>query len=157
MANIFRPILRGKTVIVGIGNPLRGDDGFGPALVKQLDAKVPLICIDAGSALENFVGPIVKEEPDTVLLVDVAYLNSEPGHYRILQPAEISKCGFTTHDMSSRMLIEFLTNETKANIFVLGVQPEHVSLGKAMSDRLTETLKEVELLIEEAASCTRPI
>lgn len=157
MGNIFLPILRGKTVIVGIGNPLRGDDGFGPALVEQLQGTVGWICIDAGSAPENFAGRIVKEEPDTILLVDVAHLNLQPGQYRILQPAEITKCGLTTHDMSSRMLIEFLENETKANIFLLGVQPEHVSLGEAMSDRLTETLNEVALLIEEVPSCTRPI
>lgn len=157
MENIFLPILLGKTIIVGIGNSLRGDDGFGPALIEQLQGKVGCICIDAGSAPEKFLGVIVKEEPDTILFVDAADLDLEPGQYRILQPADIVKCGLTTHDMSSRMLIEFLENQTKANILMLGVQPQYVSLGEPMSQCLTETLEEIEILIQEAGSCMRPI
>ena len=157
MENIFLPILRGKTVIVGIGNSLRGDDGFGSALIEQIQGKVGFICIDAGSAPEKFLGVIVKEEPDTILFVDAADLDLEPGQYRILEPADIVKCGLTTHDMSSRMLIEFLENQTKANILMLGVQPQHLLLGEAMSPCLTETLDEIQMLIQEAGSCMRPI
>ena len=157
MENIFLPILQGKSVIVGIGNSLRGDDGFGPALIGQIQGKVGFICIDAGSAPEKFLGVIVKEEPDTILFVDAADVDLEPGQYRILEPADILNCGLTTHDMSSRMLIEFLENQTKANILMLGVQPQHVSLGEAMSQCLTESLDEIEMLIQEAGSCMRPI
>lgn len=157
MDNIFLPILQGKTVVVGIGNPLRADDGFGPALVGRLQGKVGFICIDAGSAPENFVGPIVKEQPDTIVLVDVAHLDLEPGQYRILQPADILKCGLTTHDISSRMLIEFLQHQTRAKIWMLGVQPQTVALGEAMSGCVIETLDEIETLLQEAGSCMRPI
>jgi hydrogenase 3 maturation protease len=149
MENIFLPIMRGKTVIVGIGNPLRGDDGFGPALIGRLQGKINLICIDAGNAPENYLGRIIKEEPDTVLLVDVAHLDLEPGQYQILQPPDILKCGLTTHDMSSRMLIDFLENQTQADIFMLAVQPKNISLGEEMSECLSKTLDEIELLIQE--------
>ena len=157
MENIFLPILQGKSVIVGIGNSLRGDDGFGPALIEQIQGKVGFICIDAGSAPEKFLGVIVKEEPDTILFVDTADVDLEPGQYRILEPVDIVKCGLTTHDMSSRMLIEFLETQTKANILMLGVQPQHLSLGEAMSQCLNETLDEIQMLIQEAGSCMRPI
>jgi hydrogenase 3 maturation protease len=149
MENIFLPIMRGKTVIVGIGNPLRGDDGFGPALIGRLQPKINMICIDAGNAPENYLGRIIKEEPDTVLLVDVAHLDLEPGQYQILQPPDILKCGLTTHDMSSRMLIDFLENQTQADIFMLAVQPKNISLGEEMSECLSKTLDEIELLIQE--------
>jgi len=149
--------MRGKIVIVGIGNPLRGDDGFGPALIQRLQGKVSSICIDAGIAPENYVGRIVQEDPDTILLVDAAHLGLKRGQYRILQSADILKCGLTTHDMSSRMLIEFLGNQTHADVFMLGVQPQNVSLGEVMSDCLVETLDEVATLIQEAGPCTRPI
>jgi hydrogenase 3 maturation protease len=157
MENIFLPILNGKTVIVGIGNPLRGDDGFGPALIGRIQGKVDMICLDAGTAPENYVGRMVKEEPDTILFADVAHLDLNPGQYRILQPADILKCGLTTHDMSARMLIEFLQNQTRAKIVMLGVQPQHVTLGEPMSEWVTQTLAEVERLIQEAMPCTKPI
>lgn len=157
MENIFRRFMRGKMIIVGIGNPLRGDDGFGPALIQRLQGKVSAICIDAGIAPENYVGRIVKEDPDTILLVDAAQLDLERGRYRILQTADIVKCGLTTHDMSSRMLIEFLENQTQADVLMLGVQPQNVSLGEVMSECLIDTLDEIEMLIQEAGSCTSPI
>ena len=157
MENIFFSILQGKTVVVGIGNALRGDDGFGPALIERLQGKVGFVCIDAGSAPENFVGRIVKEQPDTILLADVVHLDLEPGKYRILEPADILKCGLTTHDMSSRMLIEFLQHQTRAKICMLGVQPQHVSLGEPMSACVRKTLNEIETLIQEAGRCTRAI
>jgi hydrogenase 3 maturation protease len=157
MQNIFLLILKGKTVIVGIGNPLRGDDGFGPALIDRLQGKFDLVCIDAGTAPENYLGLILKEEPDTILFVDVAQLDLSPGQYQLLRPDEILKYGFTTHDMSPRMLIEFLQNQTRAKIFMLGVQPQHLALGKPMSECVMQTLAEVERLIQEAGSCTRPI
>lgn len=139
----------GKAVIVGIGNPLRGDDGFGPALIERLQGRIGATCIDAGSAPENYAGRIVKEQPDTILLVDVAHLDLAPGQYRILRPAEILQCGITTHDMSCRMLIEFLDSQTRADIFMLGIQPQAMSLGEGMSKRLTEALDEIENLIRE--------
>lgn len=149
MENILLPIMRGKTVIVGIGNPLRGDDGFGPALIGRLQGKTSLVCIDAGNAPENYLGRIAREEPDTILLVDIAHLDLKPGQYRILQPEEILKCGLTTHDMSSRMLIEFLQNQTQADIFMLAVQPQNISLGEPISECLNKILDDVEMLILE--------
>jgi len=149
MKNIFPDIMRGKMVIVGIGNSLRADDGFGPALIERLQGKVNLVCIDAGSAPENYLGRIVREAPDTILLADAAHLGLEPGQYRILKPAEILNCGLTTHDMSSRMLIEFLEDQTQANIFMLAMQPENVSLGERMSERLNKALDEIEMSIRE--------
>lgn len=147
MENSFSGIMRGKMVIVGIGNSLRADDGFGPALVERLQGKVSLVCINAGNTPENYLGRIVREEPDTILLVDIAHLGFEPGQYRILKPAEILNCGLTTHDMSSRMLIQFLEDQTRADIFMLAVQPQNLSLGEAMSECLNKTLNEIEMLI----------
>jgi hydrogenase 3 maturation protease len=150
MGNVFHTIIRGKVVIVGIGNPLRGDDGFGPALIERLQGKVSWVCITAGCAPENYIGRIVREKPDTILLVDIVHLDLEPGEYRILGPEEILQCGLTTHDMSSRMLMEFLENQTEADIFMLGIQPQTVRLGHEVSERLNKTLDEIELLIQEA-------
>ena len=49
-------ILKGKIVIVGIGNILKGDDGLGPILSERLETVLDIPCINAGSALENYIG-----------------------------------------------------------------------------------------------------
>ena len=141
---------RGKTVIVGIGNPLRGDDGFGPTLIARLRGKVNAICIDAGNAPENYLGRIVNEAPDTIVLVDVAHLGLDPGHYRLLHPEEILQHGLTTHDMSSRMLIEFLQTETSAAIMMIAVQPQQLVLGEALSAPMIAALNKLEHILHEA-------
>ena len=50
------------TVIVGIGNTLKGDDGAGPLVCQQLRrAKVCAGLIDAGTVPENYIQPIIKK------------------------------------------------------------------------------------------------
>jgi len=150
MGNIFKDIFKGKTVIVGVGNILRGDDAFGPALVEEVKGQIEAVCIDAGSAPENYLGKIIKEEPDTVIIVDAAHLDSKPGEYDVLKKEDIVKSGFTTHDLSPVMFIEYLEKETKADIFMIAVQPEKLEFGGDMSDSVKGTLKELTRLIKEA-------
>lgn len=179
MQNIFKDILKGKVVIVGIGNVMKGDDGFGPALIEKLTGRVQAVCIDAGSSPENYTGKITKEKPDTVLLVDAVHLDLTPGQYQVLKPNEILKSGFTTHDISPKMFIEYLENQLKADlsteakhlsdeaehnkhsaksdnkylakvdIYMLGVQPENIALGDEMSNSVKKTLDEITVLIKE--------
>lgn len=149
MPPTIKDILKGKVVIVGIGNTLRGDDGFGPALVEKLAGKVNAVCLDAGSAPENHTGKIVKEKPDTILLVDAIHLGLAPGKYEILKKDQILKSGFSTHDISPHMFIDYLEKQTKADIYMLGVQPENLSFGQEMSASVKRALNEITALIKE--------
>lgn len=142
-------ILKGKVVFVGIGNPLRGDDGFGPRLIEELKGRIGEVCIDVGSAPESFTGKIVKGKPDTILLIDAVHLGLNPGDYSILKKEEILKSGFSTHDISPNLFIEYLENQSGAQIYLLGVQPADISFGAEMSEpvkvavvKLAEDLRE---------------
>ena len=149
MPPTIKDILKGKVVIIGIGNTLRGDDGFGPALVEKLTGKVNAVCLDAGSAPENYTGKIVKECPDTILLVDALHLGLAPGKYEILKKDQILKSGFSTHDVSPHMFIDYLESKTSADIYMLGVQPENLSTGLEMSASVKAALEEISMLIKE--------
>ena len=149
MQNPFAEILKGKTVILGLGNTLRGDDGFGPALIERLKGNTQALCFDAGTAPENYAGKIAKENPDTVLIVDAAHLDLAPGSFRLLEGKDILKNGFTTHDMSPGMFMEHLSTQTKSKIYMLGVQPQNISLGSEMSDAVKKALDNIEKLITE--------
>ena len=149
MKNDFKDVLKGKVVIVGIGNIMRGDDGFGPALVENLTGKVSAVCIDAGTAPENYLGKVAKERPDTILLADAVHLDLSPGEYELLRKSEILNHGLTTHDISPNMLIEFLEKETEADIYLLGVQPKDISFGDDMSDEVKRAISEISELIKE--------
>lgn len=135
---------------MGVGHTLKGDDALGPELIARLQGKVTAVCIDAGTSPENYLGKVIRERPQTVLIVDAADLGQAPGTYEILTGEEIIQSGFTTHDMSPRMLMEHLHRETKAAIFLLAIQPQHVRLGEEMSPAIQRSLEEIEKVILEA-------
>jgi hydrogenase 3 maturation protease len=149
-SNVFRRILKGKVVIVGIGNILRGDDGLGSVFVERLKDKVGVTCINAGNALENHLGLIMRERPDTVLLVDAVHLNLNPGEARIVDPSRIEHAGLSTHDVSAGLFLDFLVEETGCTVFLLGVQPEQIGLGSGISDTIEKTLGVLEKEIIDA-------
>ena len=123
---------------------------FGQAAGGTTDA----LCIDAGSAPENYLGKIIKASPDVVLFIDAVDFNQEPGYYKILEQEEILKTGFTTHDLSPRMLIEYLATETKAKIYLLGIQPKDLGIGQELSLPVQKTLSELKFV--EGLLCMRP-
>ena len=83
-------------------------------------------------------------------IADAAHLDLQPGEYEILKKEEIAKTGFTTHDLSPVMFIEYLENQTEADIYMLAVQPERVGFGDEMSDKVKSALNEITNLIKEA-------
>ena len=147
---LFSNILKGKCVFVGVGNNLRGDDGFGPALIEKLKESTDAVCIDAGSAPENYVGKIIKEKPNTVIILDAAHLGLKPGEYSVLKGNDIVKSGFTTHDQSPNMFIEYLEKETGADVYMLAVQPENISFGEELSGSVEEAIEKIASLIKES-------
>ncbi|NQT32444.1 MAG: hydrogenase 3 maturation endopeptidase HyCI [Candidatus Omnitrophica bacterium] len=150
MKNDFNDIIKDKAVIVGIGNVLKGDDALGPALIEKIKDEVDAVCIDAGSTPENYIGKIIKLQPDVVLLVDACHIERSPGEHEILTKDDILKTGFTTHDLSPVMFIEHLESETKADIYLLAVQPEGVAFGDEMSDSVKKAIEEIADWIKEA-------
>jgi len=128
---------------------MKGDDGFGSVFIEKIKGKIKAICINAGTSPENFIGSVLKENPDTILFVDAVHMDIKPGQYKILKPSDILKSGFTTHDLSPRMFIEYIKNETKADIYILGVQPQNIAFGDEMSYNVKMTLENLTKLMKE--------
>lgn len=129
---------------------MKGDDGFGPAFIQNIEGRVRALCLDAGSAPENHVGKIVRSRPDTIVLVDAVHLGLAPGEYAVLGKEEILRSGFSTHDLSPRLLIDFIESQTAAKIYLLSVQPESLAMGEALSEPVRKTLDELSRQIQEA-------
>jgi hydrogenase 3 maturation protease len=69
--------LKGVVTIIGIGNIMRGDDGFGPKLIESLKKRsTKAILFDCGTVPENYIFPILATSCDTVILVDAADFDS---------------------------------------------------------------------------------
>jgi len=138
--NHIREIIKGRVVIVGIGNKLRGDDGFGPIMIERLKGKVDAVLIDAGTSPENYLGPITKSRPNTIIILDTAELGKDPGSIDILNKNDILRVGFSTHDASPALFIEYLEAECKADVFMIGLQPASLAFGKGISEEAEKAM-----------------
>ena len=147
--------LKGKIVIVGIGNSLRGDDGAGPELIQRLKkfqlptSNSQLSLIDTGSVPENFLQKIVGERPDVILLVDTINLERPAGTVEIIRAENLKEESFSTHNASLKLTIEYLKKETEAEVFLLGIQPKNIGFGKRISPEVEESVKKIAKEIEE--------
>jgi coenzyme F420 hydrogenase subunit delta len=76
-------MMQSEIVVVGCGNPLFGDDGFGPAVIEEME-KLTLpdnVTIQDGGAgaphfIFNFLTP---ETTKKLVVVDIADFNAKPG------------------------------------------------------------------------------
>jgi hydrogenase maturation protease len=73
---------RGELLVIGCGNPLRGDDGVGPEVVRRLAARgVPHVrCIDAGTSGVDVV--LAMRDHDEVVIVDACRSGAAAGTIR---------------------------------------------------------------------------
>lgn len=146
VAIALRALLAHRCAIVGVGNPLRGDDGLGPALVAALPPRDAWLKIDAGAAPENHMGKIVAFRPETVVLIDAVEFGAAPGSCALLHADELAAGGLTTHDMTLHLAIRYVEAETRARIAVLAVQPESTALGEGLSGPVRVAIREIAAL-----------
>ena len=128
-----------KTLLAGLGNPLSGDDGFGPRVIERLrESALPcgVTLLDAGTDLLNHIESFAEYEQ--VVLID-AILDPErklgaSGHVEIVEERAFSSWPETSqsvHQMSPLLgvrLFRTLHPEAKTEICLVGLFVDQVSL-----------------------------
>ena len=139
-----------KNLLLGIGNPLRRDDGAGNYVAKSF-RKAGWRVIDCGTAPENFSGTVRRHHPDLLVLVDAADMGLAPGEYAIIPKEKIRDVGIGTHQLPLDIFIDFLGDAPGATL-VIGIQPLRVEMGEGLThavqggaDRLIRILEKGEV------------
>lgn len=78
------PWLEARSVILGCGNILLGDDGFGPAVARYIEDNLeipPDVCVvDAGTGVRKIlVDFMLDHTPERLVVVDAIDRGKEPG------------------------------------------------------------------------------
>ena len=144
--------LKGKVLILGVGNPLRGDDGAGPYLIERLKGQIDSTLLNCEEVPENFLGKIAENQPDSVLIVDAIDFGLGPGSAALLEENELEREGLSTHHAPLQLFINWVKAETGARIFVLGIQPQSMEWGSRISNEVKETLGFLQDMITRALS-----
>ncbi len=146
--------LKGRAVILGIGNALRSDDGIGSLLAGRIKDKIPYPVYDAGASPENYLGKIVKESPDNIIIIDAVDFGGKPGEFRVIEGQELQTTNlFSTHNASISMVINYLKSNLKADIIILMIQPKSVSFGDKLSLEVQGAINKLEDWFYERGSC----
>ena len=140
LARALVEIVPRPTAVVGVGNPLTGDDGFGPAVVAALRPAEALRPFDVRGVPESFLGPIAGSGCDGVLFVDAADLGAEPGRLALVDTDRLAEIDVSTHVVSLALMAEAVQRLVKERAperhvccALLAAQPESLTEADRLS------------------------
>ena len=133
---------RVTTLVLGCGNVLFGDDGFGCALMEHVTAhyRVPedVCLLDVGTGVRNllFTLTLSPVRPRRLLVVDALDAGREPGELFEIDPAEIPAIkldDFSMHQIPTSNMLRELQEACGMEVRVLACQtgplPEEIRPG----------------------------
>jgi hydrogenase 3 maturation protease len=141
--------LKGKVLLIGAGNTLRGDDGAGPAVIASLESKTKASLIDAGEAPENYLGRIIDAAADTIVFVDAADFGARPGDVAVLETDDMSGCGISTHQMPLNLFFRYLRENSRAEAFAIGIQPAQIDFGESMCPEVASSVEALSKILQD--------
>lgn len=127
-------------VLMGLGNPLAGDDGVGLRVAEGL-LGTDWVVIPAGISPENALGLIQKLRPELLVVVDAAEMGLPTGSFRILPLEWVPRFLGSTHGLPLGFLIEIIRGAAR-RVVLIGVQPGRRS-GEGLSPEVERAAEEL--------------
>ena len=115
-----------RVLVVGFGNPARGDDGLGPALVERLDAlALEGVTTEADYQLTIEDAALVAEH-DVVVFVDAARDAHEAFYFRPIEAT--SQTGGSSHSVSPGQVLAIARAcfGKAPRAYLLGIRAHHL-------------------------------
>jgi len=116
---------RCETLVLGCGNDLFGDDGFGPAVVQRLrrrgDLPESVLAIDVGTSAREVLFNVVLSpvKPRSILVVDAVDLGRKAGEVWVIEAGDLPavKCDdFSMHQLPTSNLLRELSELGGVNV-----------------------------------------
>lgn len=138
----------GLTLIVTVGNSLRGDDGVGPYIASRVTNPKPgLHILDAADRPEDCIDAAIAFHPAKTVILDAADFGGKPGEIRIIPQEAIPDSTLSTHTFPLKIITKILEQETGSSVFFIGIQPENVFWGEGLSESVLRTAEEIILFL----------
>lgn len=142
-------------LVVGIGNVLLGDDGFGPSVVEMLRAgwELPndVELLDAGTPGLDLGGRLYGRSQ--VLVLDAVSADAQPGAILRYCGAELAhlpiKPRVSPHDpaLAEALALVALAGESPVQVTLIGVVPVATRLGLGLSPAVERAAREVVMMV----------
>lgn len=147
----------GKIGVMGVGNVLLRDEGFGVKLLYLLKAKYDfpekVVLIDGGTA-GIFLSPEI-DYLEKLLIIDVVKAEGEPGEVKVYEKEDFFidrlPLKLSPHQLGLQEVL--LLNEIKGTcpkeVKLIGVVPKSIETGTGLTPELEKRLPEIEKMVVE--------
>lgn len=138
-----------KIVLLGIGQPLKGDDGAGEVVVRSVSRRLGknraegIAVIAAADAPESRTSQIRRFEPSHVLMIDAGTGGYAPGTVFIADPRRIDGGEMSTHRLPLSLLVKFLEETVTCKVILMAIEPSTFSPGRNLSPAVRKSANEV--------------
>jgi len=133
-----------KTIFIGIGNELNGDDGAGLAVLEGLTGLGEnVLVLSAGAAPESFTGPIRQFNPDLVVMIDAAHTGALPGTVHWLAWQELEGFSGSTHTLPLNLLADFLAKDLACEVALIGIEAGQTEFDRPISEPVRQAAVQV--------------
>jgi hydrogenase maturation protease len=144
-------------LVLGLGNSIMTDDGFGVKVVNTLSSRYhfqgPVKVIDGGTLGLDLLPQL--EEIETLLIIDALDMREEPGSVFRIEGEEVPRAfasKLSVHQMGLQDLLAVaeLQGHVPSKLIVWGVQPECIEMGTELTDTVEVKVEPVvEKVLEE--------
>ncbi len=148
-----------RTVVIGLGNPLMGDDGLGLVALERLRREYAIPAdvelVDGGTWGMNLL-PVI-EDAGRVILIDAIDVGTAPGSPVRLERARLPRylaTKISPHQVDLRDVLGLaeLRGTLPSDTIAVGLQPKRIALGNQLSDVLACRVDDlVALVVRELA------
>ena len=145
------------TLVLGLGNPLLGDEGIGVRVAEELnELELPdgMSVIEGGTAGLRLIG--LMEGYQRVIIVDAADMGHPPGHVVRFTPseAEFKTIGapMSLHQigLAEVLALTEALEVAPAEVVIIGVQPGRIEGGVGLSPEVEGAIPQaIRTILEE--------
>ncbi|RBQ22881.1 hypothetical protein ALNOE001_14690 [Candidatus Methanobinarius endosymbioticus] len=148
-----------ETLVVGCGNILFKDDGFGPEVINALedyfkDKEMPndIMLIDAGTGATHFIFTLPNESWKKLIVVDVVEFDAEPGTLKLFSPYDMPRGAYeNVHSWPVEEPLHDLAE--KIEVIIVGCKPKEISapeVDMGLSEPVKDAIpKAIEMILKE--------
>ena len=139
-----------ETLILGVGNPLRRDDGIGPKIISLLSEDETFTDLSSGYELADGgtdgLGLIEYFRTyKKVILIDAVEMGMKPGSVKIFTPPEasiqIDTDSLSTHGFGIPELIKLsIELGILPELTIVGIQPYNTGYGEELSEMVKTSI-----------------
>jgi len=133
-----------RITVLGVGSPLRSDDGAGMLVIQKLEESLPscpdLLLCGGETAPENFTGKIKSFQPDLLIVVDACDVGLAPGSVVEIPPEKVGGPTFCSHMLPVKVMINYLIHETGTDVILLGLQYKSLLFDGPVSQEMTQAV-----------------